>query len=54
MKKSFSAKNAKDIRVIIERFKIEKNKIREKLSDSIEVTFKEGENRLSSHQCRYR
>ncbi len=42
----FSAKNPKDIRVIIERFKVEKNKIREKLSDSIEVTFKEGENRL--------
>lgn len=42
----FSAKDAKDNRVIIERFKIEKGKIREKLSDSIEVTFKEGENRL--------
>jgi excinuclease ABC subunit A len=42
----FPAKNAKDIRVIIERFKSEKGKIREKLSDSIEVTFKEGENRL--------
>ncbi len=40
------AKNAKDIRVIIERFKVEKNKIRQKLSDSIEVTFKEGENRI--------
>ena len=46
----FSAKNAKDIRIIIERFKSESveggGKIREKLSDSIEVTFKEGENRL--------
>jgi excinuclease ABC subunit A len=42
----FSAKNARDIRVIIERFKSEKGKIRDKLSDSIEVTFKEGENRL--------
>jgi len=42
----FSAKKAKDIRVIIERIKTEKGKIREKLSDSIEVTFKEGENRL--------
>lgn len=41
-----SVKGAKDIRVIIERFKVEKGKIREKLSDSIEVTFKEGENRL--------
>jgi len=44
--KKFPAKNAKDIRVIIERIKTEKGKIREKLSDSIEVTFKEGENRL--------
>lgn len=42
----FPAKKLKDIRVVIERFKVEKNKIREKLSDSIEVTFKEGENRL--------
>ncbi len=41
-----SVKGAKNIRVIIERFKVEKGKIREKLSDSIEVTFKEGENRL--------
>jgi len=44
--KKFPAKNAKDIQVIIERIKTEKGKIREKLSDSIEVTFKEGENRL--------
>ena len=36
----------KGVRVIIERFKISKGNIREKLSDSIEVTFKEGENRL--------
>jgi len=46
----FPAKKFKDIRVIIERFKVEsaggEAKIREKLSDSIEVTFKEGENRL--------
>jgi excinuclease ABC subunit A len=42
----FSVKNSKEIRVIIERFKVEEGKIREKLSDSIEVTFKEGENRL--------
>lgn len=42
----FSSKGAKNIRVIIERFKTEKGKVREKLSDSIEVTFKEGENRL--------
>ncbi len=42
----FSTKGAKDIKVVIERFKSEKERIREKLSDSIEVTFKEGENRL--------
>ncbi len=38
-------KNKKDIKVVVERFKITKD-IREKLADSIEVTFKEGENRL--------
>ena len=42
----FTIKNAKNIRVIIERFKVDKERAREKLSDSIEVTFKEGENRL--------
>lgn len=42
----FNAKKNDNVRVIIERFKIEKGKIREKLSDSIEVTFKEGEDRL--------
>ena len=41
-----SVKSAKDIRVIIERFKVDKEGVREKLSDSIEVTFKEGESRL--------
>jgi len=45
-----SVKSAKNIRVIIERFKTDSadgaDKIREKLSDSIEVTFKEGENRI--------
>jgi excinuclease ABC subunit A len=35
-----------DVRIVVERFKIKKGKVREKLSDSIEVTFKEGENRL--------
>ena len=35
-----------DVRIVVERFKVKKGKIREKLSDSIEVTFKEGENRL--------
>jgi excinuclease ABC subunit A len=39
-------KKKKDVKVVIERFKVTKEKIREKLSDSIEVTFKEGENRL--------
>ncbi|MFO7447569.1 MAG: excinuclease ABC subunit UvrA [Ignavibacteriaceae bacterium] len=34
------------IRVVIERFKINKGKVRERLSDAVEVTFKEGENRL--------
>jgi excinuclease ABC subunit A len=36
----------KDIKVIVERFKVSKGEVREKLSDSIEVTFKEGENRI--------
>ncbi len=39
-------KKKDDIRVIIERFKASPGEIREKLADSIEVTFKEGENRL--------
>lgn len=39
-------KKKKDVKVVIERFKVTKGKVREKLSDSIEVTFKEGENRL--------
>ncbi len=34
------------ISVVIDRFKIQKGKVRERLSDAIEVTFKEGENRL--------
>jgi excinuclease ABC subunit A len=34
------------VRVVVERFKVQKGAMREKLSDSIEVTFKEGENRL--------
>ncbi len=37
----------KEIYVIIDRFKIEKGKIRERLSDSIETAFKEGEGRLT-------
>jgi len=39
-------KNKKDVKVIVDRFKVSKNEVREKLSDSIEVTFKEGENRI--------
>lgn len=34
------------VKVIVDRFKITKGEVREKLSDSIEVTFKEGENRI--------
>ena len=40
-------KKKKDITVIVERFKVSKGEVREKLADSIEVTFKEGENRLA-------
>ena len=36
----------KNIYVIVERFKTAKEEIRERLADSIEVTFKEGEDRL--------
>ncbi|HSL89060.1 MAG TPA: excinuclease ABC subunit UvrA [Ignavibacteriaceae bacterium] len=36
----------KDIKIVVERFKINKGEVRELLSDSIEVTFKEGDNRL--------
>jgi excinuclease ABC subunit A len=32
--------------IVIDRFKVQKGKVRERLSDAIEVTFKEGENRL--------
>ena len=36
----------KGIKVVVERFKVVKSKVRERLADSIEVTFKEGENRI--------
>ncbi len=39
-------KKKDDIRVVIERFKAAPGEVREKLADSIEITFKEGENRL--------
>ncbi len=42
----FIPKEKNGVRVIIERFKIIRGKIRERLADSIETTFKEGENRL--------
>jgi len=39
-------KSKKTVRVVVDRFKVTKGEVREKLSDSIEVTFKEGENRI--------
>lgn len=39
-------KNKRDVRVVVDRFKLSIGEVREKLSDSIEVTFKEGENRI--------
>src|ERR1035437_4011614 len=39
-------KKKRVVRVVVERFKVQKGQMREKLSDSIEITFKEGENRL--------
>ena len=39
-------KKKDEIRVVIDRFKIVKDELRNRLSDAIEVTFKEGENRL--------
>ena len=40
-------KKKKDVTVVIERFKVVKGGVRGRLADSIEVTFKEGENRLA-------
>jgi excinuclease ABC subunit A len=39
-------KKKDDIRIVVDRFKVNKGKVRERLSDAIEITFKEGENRL--------
>ncbi len=39
-------KKKDEIRVVIDRFKISKDELRTRLADAIEVTFKEGENRL--------
>lgn len=48
LNESFKAPSKRNkIYVIIERFKVNKGQVRNKLSDSIEVTFKEGENRLA-------
>ncbi|MHB9012645.1 MAG: excinuclease ABC subunit UvrA [Ignavibacteriaceae bacterium] len=47
LNEEYSLPRKKDkVSVVIERFKIQKGKVRERLSDAIEVTFKEGENRL--------
>ncbi len=35
-----------EVRIVVERFKVKKGEVRERLSDSIEITFKEGENRI--------
>ncbi|MEJ2613949.1 MAG: excinuclease ABC subunit A, partial [Ignavibacteriaceae bacterium] len=35
-----------DVRIVVERFKVKKGEVRERLADSIEITFKEGENRI--------
>jgi excinuclease ABC subunit A len=40
-------KDKKNVRVLLERFKISAGEMRSKLGDSIEVAFKEGENRLT-------
>jgi excinuclease ABC subunit A len=42
----FLPEEKKGIYIVVERIKVSKGDIREKLSDSIEVTFKEGEDRL--------
>jgi excinuclease ABC subunit A len=41
-----SPKSKKDVYVVIDRFKVVKGEVRTRLADSIETTFKEGENRL--------
>ena len=40
-------RSKENIRVVVDRFKIKKGKVREALADSIETTFKEGEDRLT-------
>lgn len=45
-KDEISPRDKKSVRVVMDRFKVAPGKMREKLADSIEGTFKEGENRL--------
>jgi excinuclease ABC subunit A len=40
-------RSKKNIHVVVDRFKITKGEVRERLADSIETTFKEGEDRLT-------
>ncbi len=42
-----SPRSKKNLIVVVERFKIKHGKVREQLAESIEITFKEGEGRLS-------
>ncbi|MHB8579525.1 MAG: excinuclease ABC subunit UvrA [Ignavibacteriaceae bacterium] len=47
LNEEYSLPRKKDkVSVVVERFKVQKGNVRERLSDAIEVTFKEGENRL--------
>ena len=43
---TLNPKSKKEIRVVVERLKVTQENLREKLADSIETTFKEGEDRL--------
>ena len=42
----FIPKSKQGVYIVVERFKVTKGRVREKLGESIEITFKEGENRL--------
>lgn len=42
----FIPKSKQGVYIVVERFKVTKGSVREKLGESIEITFKEGENRL--------
>lgn len=43
----FTPETKKGIFIVVDRFRINRGKMRDKLADSIEITFKEGENRLA-------